>query len=135
LILTLSKKIALRIGGFIPVGHGEKREGGGVMEKKRVRDRVCGAVKPICTCFSVAARQAREAEIDIPSKRRFRQEAMSEGASSAIPLDAGDFLHEVAARTEIGMRAFLDCVSDARNRVEQSRTDGLSRLSFRKLPE
>lgn len=117
------------------MGHGEKREGGGVMEKKRVRDRVCGAVKPICTCFSVAARQAREAEIDIPSKRRFRQEAMSEGASSAIPLDAGDFLHEVAARTEIGMRAFLDCVSDARNRVEQSGTDGLSRLSFRKLPE
>ena len=105
------------------------------MEKKRVRDRICGAVKPICTCFSVAARQAREAEIDIPSKRRFRQEAMSGEASSAIPLDAGDVLHEMAARTEIGMRAFLDCVSDARNRVEQSRSDGLSRLSFRKLPE
>ena len=105
------------------------------MEKKRVKDRVCAAVKPICTCFSAAARQAREAEIDVPSKRRFRQEALSGGASSAVPLDAGDVLHEVAARTEIGMRAFLDCVSDARNWVDPSSTDGLSRMSFRKLPE
>ena len=105
------------------------------MEKKRVRDRLCGAVKPICTCISVAARQAREAEIDVPSKRRFRQEAMSGEASSAIPLDAGDVLHEMAARTEIGMRAFLDCVSDARNQVERSGAEGLSRMSFRKLPE
>jgi hypothetical protein len=106
------------------------------MEKERLRDRVCGAVKPICTCFSVAARQAREAEIDVPSKRRFRQEALSGGASSYIPSDAGAVLHEVAARTGIGMRAFLDCVSDARSRVEQSRTDvGLSRMSYRKLPE
>ena len=99
------------------------------MEKKRVRDRLCGAVKPICTCISVAARQAREAEIDVPS------EAMSGEASSAIPLDAGDVLHEMAARTEIGMRAFLDCVSDARNQVERSGAEGLSRMSFRKLPE
>jgi hypothetical protein len=100
-----------------------------------LRDRACGTVKPICSCFSVAARQAREAEIDVPSKRRFRQKALSGGSSSAIPLDEGAVLHEVAARTEIGMRAFLDCVSDARKRVEQSRTEGLSRVFYRKLPE
>ncbi|MDX1814731.1 MAG: hypothetical protein R3239_02125 [Thermodesulfobacteriota bacterium] len=105
------------------------------MEKKRLRDRVCGSMKPICTCFSVAARQAREAEIDYPSKRRFRLGALSGEASSAIPLDAGDGLHVATARTGIWMRAFLDCVSDARNRVEQSRAEGLSRMSYRKLPE
>jgi hypothetical protein len=105
------------------------------MEKKTVKDRMCRVLEPICTCFSVAARQAREAEIDVPSKRRFRQEALSGEASSTIPLDAGAVLHEVTTRTGIGVQAFLDCVSDARNRVEQGRADGLSRMSYRKLPE
>lgn len=105
------------------------------MVEGRVRDRVCGAMKPICTCFSVAARQAREAEIDVPSKRRFRQGALSGEASSALPPGAGAGLHEVAARTGIGVRTFLECVSDARKRVEQSRTDGILRMSYRKLPE
>jgi hypothetical protein len=105
------------------------------MEKERIRDRVCGALKPICNCLSVAANQAREAEIDVPSRRRFRQGALSGEASSAIPQGAGAGVHEVAARTGIGVRAFLDCVNDARNRVQESRFDALSRMSFRKLPE
>ena len=41
------------------------------MEKERLRDRVCGAVKPICTCFSVAARQAREAGDRRPFEEAF----------------------------------------------------------------
>ncbi len=105
------------------------------MKKEGLRDRVCGAMKPICTCFSVAAKQAREAEIDVPSKRRLRQGVLSGEPSSAIPLDTGAGLQEVAGRTGIGVRTFLDCVIDARNRVEQGRTDALSRMSYRKLPE
>jgi hypothetical protein len=108
---------------------------GGVMEKGRLRDRVCGAVKPICNCFSVAAKHAREAEIDVPSRRRFRQGALSGEASSAVPQDAGAGLHEAAARTGIGVRAFLDCVNDARKRAHEPRTDAFSRMSLRKLPE
>jgi len=121
--------------GIHPGGPWERQEGGGVMEKERLRDRVCGAVKPICTCFSFAARQAREAEIDVPSKRRFRQGALSGEASSAIPQDAGAVLHEVTARRGTGVRAFLDCLDDARKRAEERRTDAFSRMSYRKLPD
>jgi hypothetical protein len=123
----------------VPMG---KEETGGVMEAilKRERregliDRVCSAMKPICHCFSVAAKQARDAEIDVPSKRRFRQIYASGDADSSLPQDAGTGLHEVVARTGIGMRTFLDCLDDARNQVEESRSDALRRLSYRRLPE
>ena len=105
------------------------------MGKERLRDRVCGAMKPICDCFSVAAKQAREAEIDVPSKRRFRLFYASGDADSSLPQDAGTGLHEVVTRTGIGMRTFLNCLDDAKNRVEESRTNAHSRLSYRRLPE
>lgn len=105
------------------------------MGKERLRDRVCRMMKPICNCFSVAAKQAREAEIDVPSKRRFRQRVLSGESPSAIPQDAGTGLHEVVARTGIGMRTFLDCLDDARKQVEESRTNAIARLSYRRLPE
>ena len=124
---------------MVPMG---KEETGGVMEAilKRERregliDRVCRAMKSVCNCFSVAAQQAREAEIDIPSKRSFRQRATSGEASSALPQEAGTGLHEVVARTQIGVRTFLDCLDDAKHQVEQSRTDAEKRLSYRRLPE
>jgi len=112
---------------------------GGVMEavmgRERLRDRLCRAMKPICNCFSAASRQAREAEIDIPSKRRFRQILASGEASFALPQDEGAGLHEVVARTGIGVRSFLRCLDDAKGQVEQSRTDAERRLTYRKLPE
>jgi hypothetical protein len=40
-------------------------------------------MKTICDCISVAARQAREAEIDVPAKRRFHLMNESGDASSA----------------------------------------------------
>ena len=118
---------------MISVPKGKEEEG--VMGKGKFRDRVCGAMKPICDCFSVAAKQAREAEIDVPSKRRFRLMYASGDADSTLPQDTGTGLHEVAARTGIGLRAFLDCLDDVRKRAEQSRTDIQTRLSYRKLPE
>jgi hypothetical protein len=126
--------MTLRMGGMISVHMGKEGKGG-VMGKERVRDRVCGAMKPICNCFSVAVKQAREAEIDVPSKRRFRLIYASGDADSSLPQDAGTGLHEVAARTGIGMQKFLDCLDDARNQVEVSRTNARSRMSYRRLPE
>ena len=123
----------------VPMG---KEETGGVMEAilKRERregliDRVCRAMKPICNCFSVAAKQAREAEIDVPSKRRFRLLYASGDTDSSLPQDAGTELHEVVAWTQIGVRTFLACLDDAKHQVEQSRTDAEKPLSYRRLPE
>ena len=107
----------------------------GMVKTGSLKDRLCRAMKPICNCISVAAQQAREAEIDVPSKRSFRQRATAGEASSALPQDAGTRLHEVVERTQIGVTSFLDCLNDAKHQVEQSRTDAEKRLSFRRLPE
>jgi hypothetical protein len=89
----------------------------------------------ICNCFSAASRQAREAEIDVPSKRRYRLVYASGNESSAPPMDAGSGLDGGIALTKIGLRAFLDCLNDAKNRVERSRTDNSARRFYHKLPE
>ena len=49
--------------------------------------------------------------------------------------DAGAELHEVVARTRIGVKTFLTCLDDAKHQVEQSRADVGKRISFRRLPE
>ena len=108
---------------------------GGVMERERWKDRVCRAMQPICNCVSVAARQAREAEIDVPSKRSYRLIYGSGNESSAPPMDVDTGLDEGIARTKILLKAFLDCLTDAKNRVERSRTDDSARRFFQKLPE
>ena len=112
---------------------------GGVMEavmgRERLRDRLCRAMKPICNCFSDAARQAREAEIDATSKRRFRRMLASEEGSVALSQDGVAGAHEVVARTQIGVRAFLNCLDDVKQQVEQSRADTEKRMSYRRLPE
>jgi len=89
----------------------------------------------ICNCISEASRQARDADIDVPSKRVFRLKYVSGDASFAPPMDAGTGLYEGTARTRTGMRTFMDCLNDAKTRVRQSRTDGLTRKSYRRLPE
>ena len=99
------------------------------------KESICRRMQTICNCFSAASRQAREAEIDVPSKRRFRLLYGSGDASSAPPMDASTGLDGDIARTKIGLTAFLDCLNDAKNRVEWSRTDGLSRKYYRRLPE
>jgi len=50
-------------------------------------------------------------------------------------MDAGTGLDGGIARTKIGLRAFLDCLIDAKNRVEWSRTDASTRRFYQKLPE
>ena len=99
------------------------------------KESICGRMQTICNCFSAASRQAREAEIDVPSKRSFRLMYASGNESFALPIDAGTGLDGVAARTKIGLKAFLDCLIDAKNRVEWSRTDSSTRRFFQKLPE
>jgi hypothetical protein len=132
--LYAANKDDVEDGGMISVPMGKEGKGG-VMGKERLRDHVCGAMKPICKCFSVAFEQAREAEIDVPSKRRFRLFYASGDADSSLPQDVGTGLHEVAARTGIGIQSFFDCLDDAKNRVEESRTNARSRMSYRRLPE
>lgn len=107
----------------------------GQEKSERLTDRICRVITPICNCFTVAAKQAREAEIDVTSKRSFRQRVEPEEASSALPQEAGTGLHEVVARTQIGVRTFLACLDDAKHQVEQSRTDAEKRISYRRLPE
>ena len=99
------------------------------------RESVCGRMEIICNCFSAAARQAREAEIDLPSKRSYRLIYGSGNESSAPPMDVDTGLDEGIARTKILLKAFLDCLTDAKNRVERSRTDDSARRFFQKLPE
>ena len=132
------KKDSVEYGGKMSVAMGREGKEGvmeAVMEKEGLRDRICRAMKPICNCFSVAARQAREAEIDFPSSRRFRQMFASEEGSVALPQDEGAGANEVMARTKIGVRAFMDCLGDVKQQVEQSRTDAEKRMSYRRLPE
>jgi hypothetical protein len=134
----LVKKDGVGYGGMMSVAM--VREGKGavmkaLMERERLRDRICRAIKPICTCFSFAARQAREAEIDIPSRRSFRQMFASGEGPIALPKDEGTGVREAMVRTGIGMRTFLECLDDARSQAEQSRTDLSTRMSYRKLPE
>jgi hypothetical protein len=114
----------------------------GVMEavlgqgrKEGLKDRMCRVITPICDCFTVAARQAREAEVDVPSKRHFRLRYESGDPDSSLHQDAGAELHEVVARTRIGVKTFLTCLDDAKHQVEQSRADAEKRISFRRLPE
>lgn len=78
---------------------------------------------------------AREADIDVPSKRRFRLLYGSGDASSTPPMEAGTALDEGITRAGIGFRTFLDCLNDAKIRVEQSKTDKLARMTYRNLPE
>jgi hypothetical protein len=96
---------------------------------------ICGRMQTICNCFSAASRQTREAEIDVPSKRSFRLMYGTGNESFAPPMDAGTGLGGGIARTKIRLRAFLDCLIDAKNRVEWSRTDGSTRRIYQKLPE
>ncbi len=103
--------------------------------KEKLADRICRMITPICNCFKVAAKQAREAEIDVPSKRRFRLGYASGDADSSLPQEAGTGLHEVVTRTQVGVRTFLACLDDAKHQVEQSKTDAEKRISYRRLPE
>ena len=99
------------------------------------KESICGRMQTICNCFSAASRQAREAEIDVPSRRSYRLMYGSENESFAPPMDEGTGLGGGITRTKIGMRAFLDCLIDAKNRVEWSRTDVSTRRFYQKLPE
>lgn len=105
------------------------------MKRESMSDRLCRKIKPVCDCFSVALSKAREAEIDVPAKRSFRQIYGSGNGSGDLPQAEGHGVREVAARTKVGMGAFLDCLDDARNSAQLSITDFSIRRSYRKLPE
>jgi len=105
------------------------------MEREKLSDRLCRKIQPVCDCFSVALSQAREAEIDVPSKRSFRLRYAAGSGADDTPQDGSPGAREVAARTAIGVRAFLDCLDDARNRARSDITDVSVRRSYRKLPE
>ena len=102
---------------------------------RKWRESICGRMQIICSCFSAASRQAREAEIDVPSRRSFRLMYASASESFAPPMDAGTGWGGGIAHTKVGMKAFLDCLLDAKNRVEWSRTDASTRRFYQKLPE
>ena len=102
---------------------------------RKWKESICGRMQTICNCFSAASSQAREAEIDVSSKRSYRLMYGSGNESFASLMDAGTCLDGGIARSKIGMRVFLDCLIDAKNRVEWSRTDASTRRFYQKLPE
>ena len=99
------------------------------------KESICPRMQTICNCFSVASRQAREAEIDVPSRRRFRLLYGPGDASITLPEIRGTGLDEGIARTGVGVRTFLDCLNDVKNRVALSKTDDLARKQYRRLPD
>jgi len=92
------------------------------------KESICGWMGTICNCVSVAVRQAREAEIDIVSKRRFRQMLASGEASFALPQEEGTGMREVLARMGARIDSFLHGLDDVKNQAEQIIIGG-------KLPE
>lgn len=92
-------------------------------------------VHAICNWISAASKYAREADIDVPAKRSFHLMYASRDVSSPSPMEAGPGLDEGITRAGIMAGTFLDCLIDAKNRVEQSRTDDFTRKSYRRLPE
>ena len=105
------------------------------MERGGVLERFCRKMHPICNCFSVALKQATEAEIDIPARRRFRLIFASGDTSFGLPEDADVSLGKVAARSKIGLRALLDCLNDVKIQAGLRISDGLTRTSGRKAVE
>lgn len=99
------------------------------------KESVCRGMQSMCNCFSVAAKQAREAEIDIPSKRRFSLMYTSGEESVVRPKEKGLSIPEVVARTGIGIRTFLDCMDGVKDWSENNLTDLANRRSYQKLPE
>ena len=102
------------------------------MKRERLIDRACRVMKPICNCISVAAQRAKEAEVEVASKRRFRQMLASGEASLALPQGSDTGLHEVMAHTGVTLKAFLDCLTTASRQAEQSEIDVITRRSFGK---
>jgi len=80
-------------------------------------------------------KQAREAEIDVPSKRRFSLMYTSGEESVVRPKEKGLNIPEVVTRTGIGIRTFLDCLNDVKGWSEKNLTDPAERMSYRKVPD
>lgn len=96
---------------------------------------ISGRMRTVCTCIAAATRQASEADINGISKRRFRRMWASEEGTISFPQDEGTGVQKEVVRTSGGPRTFLDCLNDARIRVEQSKTDNFTRQYYRRLPE
>jgi len=96
---------------------------------------VCRGMEAICNCISAAAKQAREAEIDLPSKRRFSLMYASGEESVVRPMEKDFSIPEVVTRIGIGIRTFLDCLNNVKDWSENSLTDPAERMSYRKVPE
>jgi len=92
-------------------------------------------MQTICNCISVAAKQTREAEIDLPSKRRFSLMYASGEESVVRPMEKDFSIPEVVTRIGIGIRTFLDCLNNVKDWSENSLTDPAERMSYRKVPE
>jgi hypothetical protein len=66
------------------------------------KESICRRMQTICNCVSAASRQAREAEIEVPSRRRFRLMMASEGGTITLSREDSAGVREVTARTGAG---------------------------------
>lgn len=112
-----------------PMKTGTLSKGGYVMEW--TIGRVGSRLQTIRGFLSVAFHQARQAEIEVPSKRKFRL-LCEAGNAPAAPLDETNPGRKyLVTRAGVGLETFLRCCSEANQRARQSEIDVLARRSYR----
>lgn len=96
-------------------------------------ERVGKGLKTICGCFSVAMQQARQSEIDVLSRRSFRERNGLGDPSPTHLRGTGLGTKELMTRLGIGLRTFQSCCSEATRIAEKSEIDVPARRIFHEL--
>ena len=99
------------------------------IEDKRSR------LQTIRRCISVALQQARQSEIEVPSKRSFRPMYEAGNTPAAHPHDTSPGGNDLVARAGAGLKTFLNCCSEANQQARQSEIDVLVRRFYRESLE
>jgi hypothetical protein len=92
-------------------------------------------LQTIRRCISVAFHQARQSEVEVPSKRSFRLLYETGNAPAAQPHNTSPGGKDLVARAGVGLQTFLSCCSEANQRARQSEIDVLARRSYRENHE
>jgi hypothetical protein len=95
--------------------------------------RIGTGLKTVCGCVSVAMEQARQSEIDVLSRRSFRERNGLGDPSPTHLRETGLGSKELMTRLGIGLRTFQSCCSEANRNAEKSEIDVSARRIFHEL--
>lgn len=102
---------------------------------ERAIERKSSRLQTIRRCISVALQQARQSEIENPSKRSFRSLYESGNTPAAQARNTSPGGKDLVTRAGIGLQTFLDCCSEANQRARESEMDVLVRRFYRESRE